>query len=233
MSASVSASVLDSACGVRRLKLLSIGAHPADVFDQCGGTLAHHAARGDSIACISLTHGARIHDKVVADEMQHAERIPDAEAVRGLIADRSDVKTEEIRAAGRILGFSEVYFLGEDDDILMVTKENVRAVTRLIRKIRPDVILTHFPDEGDGVANPHAVCGRVVLHAIQFANAIDPGDHHPPHRIAQVFFFGEGAAHLPRNVFEANRYYYNDVIIDITDVIEKMLAAMDCLVSQG
>jgi len=233
MSASVSASVLDSACGVRRLKLLSIGAHPADVFDQCGGTLAHHAARGDSIACISLTHGARIHDKVVADEMQHAERIPDAEAVRGLIADRSDVKTEEIRAAGRILGFSEVYFLGEDDDILMVTKENVRAVTRLIRKIRPDVILTHFPDEGDGVANPHAVCGRVVLHAIQFANAIDPGDHHPPHRIAQVFFFGEGAAHLPRNVFEAIRYYYNDVIIDITDVIEKMLAAMDCLVSQG
>ena len=27
--------------------------------------------------------------------------------------------------------------------------------------------------------------------------------------------------------------YYNDVFIDITDVVEKKLAAMDCLVSQG
>jgi len=28
------------------LRLLVIGAHPADIFDQSGGTMAHHAARG-------------------------------------------------------------------------------------------------------------------------------------------------------------------------------------------
>jgi LmbE family N-acetylglucosaminyl deacetylase len=29
------------------LRIVSIGAHPADVFDQSGGTMAHHTARGD------------------------------------------------------------------------------------------------------------------------------------------------------------------------------------------
>ncbi|MBI2501895.1 MAG: PIG-L family deacetylase [Candidatus Latescibacteria bacterium] len=40
------------------LRLLSIGAHPADVFDQSGGTMAHHASRGDYVGCVVLTHGA-------------------------------------------------------------------------------------------------------------------------------------------------------------------------------
>ena len=44
------------------LRILSIGAHPADIFDQSGGAMAHHAARGDYVACVVLTHGARIHD---------------------------------------------------------------------------------------------------------------------------------------------------------------------------
>ena len=45
------------------LRILCIGAHPADIFDQSGGTMAHHTARGDYVACIVLTHGVRIHDQ--------------------------------------------------------------------------------------------------------------------------------------------------------------------------
>ena len=217
----------------KKLRILSIGAHPADVFDQCGGTMAHHAMRGDYIACLSLTHGARVHDAVISDQMQHASSIPEGPELLKLMAERTDVKAQEIRAAGRILGFEDIFFLGVDDDILMVTKETIRTVTRIIRQIKPDVILTHFPREGDGLTNPHAVCGQIVMHALQFANAVDPGDRNPPHRIAQMFFFGEGAAHIPKDVFDARRSCYNEVFIDITDVIEKKLAAMDCLVSQG
>jgi LmbE family N-acetylglucosaminyl deacetylase len=217
----------------KKLRLLSIGAHPADVFDQCAGTMAHHAKRGDYIACLSLTHGARVHDKVISNEMQNASSIPEGAELLRLIAERTDVKAEEIRAAGKILGFEDIFYLGVDDAILMVTAETVRAVARIIRQIKPDVILTHFPREGDGLTNPHAVSGQIVMHALQFANAVDPGDRNPPHRIAQMFFFGEGAAYLPRDVFDARRAHYNEVFIDITDVIEKKLAAMDCLVSQG
>lgn len=31
------------------LRILSIGAHPADIFDQSGGTMAHHVDRGDYV----------------------------------------------------------------------------------------------------------------------------------------------------------------------------------------
>ena len=83
------------------LRILSIGAHPADVFDQCAGTLAHHAERGDYIACLSLTHGARIHDAVISDEMQHAVSIPEGQELLKLMSERSDVKADEIRAAAQ------------------------------------------------------------------------------------------------------------------------------------
>ena len=43
------------------LRILSIGAHPADIFDQSGGTMAHHVQRGDYVGCVVLTHGARVH----------------------------------------------------------------------------------------------------------------------------------------------------------------------------
>ena len=59
------------------LRIVSIGAHPADIFDQSGGTMAHHTSRGDYVACVVLTHGARVHDAVISDAMFHREEIPE------------------------------------------------------------------------------------------------------------------------------------------------------------
>jgi LmbE family N-acetylglucosaminyl deacetylase len=103
----------------------------------------------------------------------------------------------------------------------------------LLRELRPDIVLTHFPQEGDGFTNQHAVTGQITLHAIQLAASVDPGDRNPPHRVAQVFFFGGGGAHVRKWLWDARGGYYNDVFVDTTDVIEKKLAALDCLVSQG
>ena len=78
------------------LRIVSIGAHPADTFDQSGGTMAHHAARGDLVAAISITHGARVHDAVM-DSMYHRREMPDADAVVQLIDERSEGEAEEVR----------------------------------------------------------------------------------------------------------------------------------------
>ena len=215
------------------LHLLSIGAHPADIFDQSGGTLAHHAERGDTVGCIVLTHGARVHDKVISDELFRSDQVPEKEQLEDLMAERSDVKADEIRQACQILGVQELFFMGIDDAVLVVTDDHVHRLARLLRQLRPDIVLTHYPKEGNGVTNAHAMAGQIVLHAISFAGSVDPGDRRPPHKVAQVFFYGAGAAALPRNVWDAERPYYNDVFIDITDVVDKKLAAMDCLVSQG
>ena len=215
------------------LRLLSIGAHPADIFDQSGGTMAHHVERGDDVRCVVLTHGARVHDAVISDEMFHREEVPDAAELLDLMAERSDVKAEEVRAACTILGVEEIYFFGADDSVLLVTEETVRRLARLLRELRPDIILTHFPREGDGKTNAHATAGQIVMHAISLANSVDPGDRNPPHRVAQVFYFGGGGARIPHQVWDSEGGYYNDVFIDITDVVDKKLATLDCLVSQG
>ena len=216
------------------LRILSIGAHPADIFDQSGGTMAHHTSRGDYVACVVLTHGARVHDAVISDSMFHREEVPDESDLLALMDERSDVKAEEVRKGCKILGVEDIYFFGADDAVLLVTEETVKRLARLLREVRPDIILTHFPKEGDGLTNAHAVAGQITLHAISHAGSVDPGDRNTPHKVAQVFFFGAGASIYTAKPVAVRRCgYYNDVFIDITDVADKKLAALDCLVSQG
>jgi LmbE family N-acetylglucosaminyl deacetylase len=165
--------------------------------------------------------------------MYHREEIPEAAALEQMMEDRSDVKAAEIRAACKILGVEDVYFMGLDDGVLLVERDTIRRLASLLRQLRPDIVLTHYPFEGDGQANQHAVGGQIVLHALNYAGSVDPGDRTPPHRSAQVFFFGQGAAPVRSGLWDARGGYTNDVFVDITDVIDKKFAAMECLVSQG
>jgi LmbE family N-acetylglucosaminyl deacetylase len=213
------------------LRIVSIGAHPADVFDHSGGTMAHHTTQGDYVACIVLTHGARVHDAVISEEMHHRSEIPNADELSTLMTERSEAKAEEVRAACRILGVEDVIFLGLDDAVLLVTDETVRRLARLLREIKPDIILTHFPKVGDGL-NAHAVCGQIVHHAMSLASSVDPGDRHPPHRVARTFYYGS-AAQTRGSMWDAEGGYYNNVFIETTDVIDKKLATLNSLVSQG
>ncbi len=215
------------------LTLLVIGAHPADIFDQSGGTMAHHARRGDRVACCVLTHGARVHDAVISDRMFHQEQVPEAQELESLMKQRADVKAGEVRRACSLLGCEELYFLGFDDAVLLVTEAAVKQVASLVRQVRPHVILTHFPREGSTNTNAHAIGGQIALYGVQLAGTVDPGDTNPPHKVSQVFFFGTGGAPLPRDVWGSEGGFYNDVFIDITDVVKEKLAALDALVSQG
>ena len=215
------------------LRIISIGAHPADVFDQSGGTMAHHAAQGDYVACVVLTHGARDHDKVISDSMFHRDSVPIGNDLIDLMKERSEVKAEEVRAAGKILGFEDVYFLEEDDAVLLITETIVKKLAKLLRKIRPDIVLTHYPKEGDGITNAHAIAGQIALYAMNVAGGVDPDDPSPPTHSARTFFFGSGAASLRKSLWDSQGGYYNDVFVDISDVVEKKLAALDCLASQG
>ena len=215
------------------LRIVSIGAHPADVFDQSGGTMAHHVARGDIVTAVCLTHGARVHDQVISDEMYHRTEVPEAGVLGAMIVDRSDVKAAEVRAACAILGVHDVRFQGVDDGNLLLERDIIRRVATLLRELRPDILITHFPLEHDGIAGNHAVAGQIVLHAMGYAGSVDPGDRNPPHRAGQVFFFGQGAASVRNGLWDARGGYTNDVFVDITDVIDKKFEAMERMVSQG
>ena len=179
------------------LRLLSIGAHPADIFDQSGGTMAHHVSRGDDVRCVVLTHGARVHDAVISDGMFHREEVPDGAELQELMQERSDVKAAEVRAACAILGVEEIYFFGADDSVLLVKDETVRCLARLLREIRPDIVLTHFPKEGDGLTNAHATAGQIVMHAIGWPTASIPVIEIPLTGSRRSFILGEAVRGFP------------------------------------
>jgi LmbE family N-acetylglucosaminyl deacetylase len=41
---------------------MNTGGHPADAFDNVGGTLANHVARGDQVTVVVMSHGVFSHD---------------------------------------------------------------------------------------------------------------------------------------------------------------------------
>ena len=215
------------------LKILSIGAHPAVIFDQSGGTMAHHVTHGDWVGCVVLTHGARVHDEVIGEQMFHRDVVPEEDELRATMQERADAKEQETRAACAVLGVEHIVFFGADDAVLLATEEVVRRLARELREIRPDVVLTHFPKEEDGITNPHAVAGQIVMLALSLASSVDPGDSNPPHKTAQVFYFGIGAASVRHGLWGQTGGYACDVIVDITDVAEKKLASLNALTSQG
>ncbi|MCC7349606.1 MAG: PIG-L family deacetylase [Phycisphaerales bacterium] len=217
------------------IRLLVIGAHPADIFDQSAGTMAHHTARGDWVGCVVLTHGARIHDEVISEQMFHRTEVPEADVLSQMMTERSDVKADEVVAACALVGVKQedIYFFGEDDAVLTVNESNVRRLACLVRRLKPDLVITHFPKEGGAIGNPHATAGQIVMHALPLAAGVDPGDRLPPHRVANVFFFGQGAAATRRGIWSAEGGFYNDVFIDITDVAHIKVACLDAMKSQG
>jgi 4-oxalomesaconate hydratase len=230
-----SAMIANSTAKPKSLRILVVGAHPADVFDQSGGTMAHHVQRGDWVGCAVMTTGVRVHDQVVANELGARKELPEEREMKRIMAERAEVKRKEIIKACSILGVKEadLHFLGADDAILLVNEGMIRQIARLIRELKPDVIITHYPFEDGGIGSAHALTAQMVVHAISVAGGVDPGDKNKPHNVAQVFFFGTAAASARTDLWGAQGGFYNDVFVDITDVAEKKVACLDALVSQG
>lgn len=110
---------------------LAIGAHPDDVEFGCGATLAKWAAAGCVVHHLVLTDGSK------------GTWNPDAD-VPALIEAR---QREQREAARRLSGASagEVVFLGQVDGELQSSLALRGEVARVIRQLRPQVILAHDP----------------------------------------------------------------------------------------
>lgn len=204
------------------LTILHTAAHPADAFDTVGGTLAHHIRRGDRVVVVVFSHGARSHAITTIEQRKHGGN--GAATLEQAIED----KRQEVVEACRILGIDDVRFFEYDDHLLLVKEEYVVSLARLIREVKPDVIITHSPFEQVGLTTTHRVCCDITMLARSIAGGIMDDDSQP-HRVGEVFFMhqhGEttiGDHVLPR---------YPEVLIDVTDVVHLKVQALDRIVSQ-
>lgn len=138
--------------------ILVILAHPDDPEFFCGGTLARWAREGHHITYQLLTCG----DKGFNDSTS-AEMTPDA-----LCA----IRHEEQTAAAKVIGVhaDAVHFLDCADGYLVPDIKLRRDIVRIIRKFKPDILVTCDPQTlfaTYGINHPdHRAAGQVVLDAV-------------------------------------------------------------------
>ena len=194
--------------------------------------MAHHIRRGDTVTTLALTNGLRVHDVVIAEELRLQEKTPDPEYLAKLMEERQKVKYAEVVEACGVLGITDVRFLSYDDKVLLVTTELIENVARVIRSVRPNVIITHYPLENGGVASHHGSAGKIVLHALEYAATVDVDDPNPGHRVAQVFFMMVEDASFVGTPLSAKSVPFYDYYVDISDVVDLKVRALDCMRSQ-
>lgn len=180
------------------LTILCIGAHPDDCEFSCSGTAAKFAAKGARIIITSVTDGRSGHHELPVGAVIEQRR-------------------EESIAAAAVIG-AESRNLGAPDGALEATLEYRYKVIRLVREIRPDLIITNRPN-----------------------------DYHPDHRYTSLLVQDSAYMFMvPHVVPEVQALEYNpiilywgdtftypreirpDIVVDIDDVLDTkraMLAA--------
>jgi LmbE family N-acetylglucosaminyl deacetylase len=188
-------------------QILVILAHPDDPEFFCGATLARWARAGHHITYQLLTCG----DKGFND-FTSAEMTPDA-----LCA----IRHEEQIAAANIIGVEAIHFMDLPDGYLVPDLNMRRDIVRVIRKFKPDILVTCDPQTlfaTYGINHPdHRAAGQVVLDAV-FPAAGSP-----------VFFpelLVEGyPPHMPKEVWCSLTMQPN-MIVDVTETWSTKMEAL-------
>jgi LmbE family N-acetylglucosaminyl deacetylase len=185
-------------------RALAIVAHPDDLEFGAGAAIARWTAQGKTVVYCLVTSGEA--------------------GIDGMEPDRArKVREEEQRTSARIVGVGTVEFLGQPDGILEYGVPLRRELTAVIRRHRPDIIITNnFRDtwDGDVILNQadHIATGRASLDAARDAGNrwIFPeqltGDTGPWNGVKQVW-----AASSP-----SSRHG-----VDVTDTFSKGIASLE------
>ena len=210
----------------RNIRLLIVATHPADSFDQAGGTLAHHVARGDSVTAVIATTGVRSHHWKLADQKREAGADVDVEE---LVEQAVEEKLEEVRRACRVMGFEDLRDLGFEDDDVLVTQDKIDAIADVIRDVKPDVLISHHPYEMGGL-KMHATIGQCTVFASQVAGGSGRG-RQERHSVPVIYFMNP-QSYVGNNSLEYAGMGRTDLYVDITDVIDKKVEALDQISTQ-
>ncbi len=186
----------------RPLRILVIGAHPDDADIKAGGTAAKWCAGGHEVRLVSLCDGSAGHQSQWGPPL--AER-----------------RRAEARAAGAVIGASYDVWDFPDGE-LEPNLDARRRVIRLIRTFRPDLVLTHRPID---YHPDHCAAGLLVQQAAYMLTvpAVCPETPHLP-RSPVIMYFADA--------FRKPCPFEPHVVVDIGDEMDKVVAMLDCHVSQ-
>jgi len=182
-------------------------AHPDDAEFGFGGSLAKIVKEGMELAYVLCTNG----DKGSGDP----DTVPAQLAI---------TREQEQRDAAAIIGTTDVTFLGYGDGTLESTLEVIGKVVREIRRFKPDIIFCQDPyTRARHNHRDHRMAGQSTFDAVYpYAR-----DHlHFPEHIAEGL-----ETHKVAEIY-TTMTEEPDVVIDISDVIDTRIRALQAHRSQ-
>ena len=186
-------------------------AHADDAEYGCSGTVAKWCAEGWQVVYVLCTDGS----KGSSDPSMNSKRLV-------------EIRREEQRNAGKVLGLQNVVFLGYEDSMLEPSLALRRDIAREIRRHKPDVLICPSPirqlnnhgwlDHPDHFAAGEAAMAAVFPTArdrLTFPELLEEGLE--PHKVREVWVASNGNS---------------DFYVDVTDYIEVAIQALKQHVTQ-
>ncbi len=192
-------------------RILVVVAHPDDCDFGCAGSTARWTSEGREVSYCIVTDG----DAGGSDRSMSR-------------AEMARIRREEQTAAAAVVGVTEIAFLGHPDGRLQPTIDLRRDITRVIRQRRPLRVVTQSPERNYGrifASHPdHLAAGEAALSAV-YPDSRNPFAHMEllqeeglePHTVPEIYLMAATQG---------------DTVVDITDTIDRKLAALRCHASQ-
>jgi LmbE family N-acetylglucosaminyl deacetylase len=197
--------------GIRRV--LVVTAHPDDVDFGAAGTVAAFTTSGIEVTYCIVTNGdAGGSDRSISR------------------AEMAQLRQDEQRAAAAAVGVSDVRFLGHPDGMVESTLELRRDISRVIREVKPERVLTQSPErnwEAIFASHPdHLAAGEAAVCAV-YPDARNPFAHPElledeklePWSVAELWIMAPGGRG-------------GSIAVDTTATVQRKVDALLCHKSQ-
>ena len=176
--------------------IMAVAAHPGDALFTMGATVAQHIHSGGKGVFASLSMG----------EKGAPKNIP--------VKQYGEMQRAATEKAAKLLGAEAVLLSFPDAEIPLDDAVSF-AVCDLIRKYKPDILVTHWSGSWH---KDHVNCHLIVRDALFYADLGTLARTAPPHSVRKIYYADN---------WEDATDFEPDVYLDISAVNEKWLEACD------
>jgi LmbE family N-acetylglucosaminyl deacetylase len=183
------------------MRVLAVGAHPDDLEILCGGTLAKYAQDGHHVTMAVSTNGE------VGSPTLPKEEI-------------AEIRRQEAAASAAVIG-ADFIWIDYPDEFLFSNEESRLRFLNMVRKARPDVILTHAPVD---YHPDHRTTGQIIWDLRVMTTVPNIKTEKPPcAKIPEIYYFDTVAG-----IDFVPQYY-----VDISQTFELKKQMLACHKSQS
>lgn len=184
------------------MNVLAVGCHPDDLEIACYGTLARLAKEGHNVYVAHVANGNMGHAIIMPPELR-------------------DIREKEAQRAGEMIGAKEVFNVDIGDCLVRAEdRDAIGKLVGIIRKVRPDFIITHNPDD---YMEDHVQVSKLVFEASFTATV--------PHMYPEYEAYDKTVPIYYMDTL-AGVGFLPEEYVDVTDYIDLKLEALNCHESQ-